>query len=459
MKFDNGLLCRNYMGDIMSKYIHELRDPIHNFIHYNSKEKRAIDSRPIQRLRYIHQLALTYLVYPGATHKRFEHSLGVMELASRVYDVVTDPNNILDDSIRDIVPKSAFEQQYWRQALRMAALFHDAGHLPFSHAVEKELLPDGWNHERITVEIICSEEMIKIWNDLKIQTEDVVKLAVGKRHCKDCNFTDWEAILSEIIVGDALGVDRMDYLLRDSHHTGVAYGKFDHYRLIETIRILPKHYNDGSKEPALGIEDGGLHAVEAMLLARYSMYTQLYFHPVRRIYDIHLKEFLKKWLQDGIFPIEVENHLQMTDNEVFTGLFEAARDQNHLGHEYTERREYAERIVNRNHFRLLYDRNQEDISKNLEAPKAIFNELCKKFGKKNVRYDTYKQKQRGGDSDFPVYLNSNRRIVSSLSISNALLEIPIIAINSIYINLDCRSTATEWLNANRERIIKPSTEE
>lgn len=66
----------------MSKYIHELRDPIHNFIHYNTEERKAIDSRPIQRLRYIHQLALTYLVYPGATHKRFEHSLGVMELAS-----------------------------------------------------------------------------------------------------------------------------------------------------------------------------------------------------------------------------------------------------------------------------------------------------------------------------------------------------------------------------------------
>ena len=252
----------------MSKYIHELRDPIHNFIHYSTEERKAIDSKPIQRLRHIHQLALTYLVYPGATHKRFEHSLGVMELASRVYDVVTDPNNILDDSIRNIVPKSVFELQYWRRTLRMAALFHDAGHLPFSHAAEKELLPDDWNHEMITAEIIRSEDMTKIWNDLKIQTEDVVKLAVGPRYYKNYNFTHWEAILSEIIVSDALGVDRMDYLLRDSHHTGVAYGKFDHYRLIETMRILPKYYNYGSKEPALGIENGGLHAVEAMLLAR-----------------------------------------------------------------------------------------------------------------------------------------------------------------------------------------------
>jgi len=435
----------------MSKYIHELRDPIHNFIHYNSEERKAIDSRPIQRLRYIHQLALTYLIYPGATHKRFEHSLGVMELASRVYDVVTDPNNILDESIRNIVPESLFKKQYWRQALRMAALFHDAGHLPFSHAAEEKLLPDGWNHERITAEIIRSEEMMKIWNDLKIQTEDVVKLAIGQEHYKHYKFTDWEAILSEIIVGDALGVDRMDYLLRDSHHTGVAYGKFDHYRLIETIRILPKDYNDGSKEPALGIEDGGLHAVEAMLFARYFMYTQLYLHRVRRIYDIHLQEFLKKWLQNGVFPIKVENHLQMTDNEVFVGLFKTTCDKNHPGHEYSER------IVNRNHFKLLDNIKQEDISKNPEAPTAIYNELCTKFGEKNVIYDSYTQSSR--DFDFPVYLNSNRRTVSSLSISDVLSKIPIATIDFIYINPDYRSTATEWLNANRKRIIKPSTEE
>lgn len=435
----------------MSKYVHELRDPIHNFIHYTTEERKAIDSRPIQRLRHIHQLALTYLVYPGATHKRFEHSLGVMELSSRVYDIVTDPNNILDHSIRNIVPESAFKKQYWRQALRMAALFHDAGHLPFSHAAEKELLPDGWNHEKITAEIIRSKDMVKIWKDLKIQTEDIVKLAIGQEYYRNYKFTNWEAILSEIIVSDTLGVDRMDYLLRDSHHTGVAYGKFDHYRLIETMRILPKYYNDGSKEPALGIEDGGLHAVEAMLLARYFMYTQLYFHRVRRIYDIHLREFLKEWLQNGVFPIEVENHLQLTDNEVFVGLFEAVHDQNCPGHEY------AERIVNRNHFRLLYDGNQEDISKNLEAPKAIFNELCKRFGENNVVYDKYKQ--RGGDSDFPVYLNSNGRIVSALSISDVLPKLLPIAINFIYINPTCRSTAADWLNANRKRIIKLSTEE
>ena len=92
-------------------------------------------------------------------------------------------------------------------------------------------------------------------------------------------FSDWEALLSEIIIGDAFGVDRMDYLLRDSHHTGVAYGKFDHYRLIDTIRILPpppSGEEGDSNEPALGVEEGGIHSSEALMLARHFMYKQVY---------------------------------------------------------------------------------------------------------------------------------------------------------------------------------------
>jgi HD superfamily phosphohydrolase len=94
----------------MIKHIHEIRDPIHVFIKLDSTERKVLDSRPFQRLRYIHQLAMTYLVYPGATHKRFEHSLGVMELASRVFDVITNPYNILSE-IRDSLPEITSEKK------------------------------------------------------------------------------------------------------------------------------------------------------------------------------------------------------------------------------------------------------------------------------------------------------------------------------------------------------------
>ncbi len=426
-----------------TKYLHEIRDPVHIFIRLDSDERKVLNSRPFQRLRHINQLGLTYLLYPGATHRRFEHSLGVMELSGRVYDIVTEPSNISHDSVRNVVPQhNSYKHQYWRRVLRMAALCHDIGHLPFSHTAE-DLLPNGWDHERLTLEIIRSDELEAIWKDIKIQSDDVAKLAVGPKRYKDSAFTDWEAILSEIIVGDAFGVDRMDYLIRDSHHVGVAYGRFDYYRLIDTLRVLPKE-EDGSKEPALGIEEGGLHSAEALLLARYFMYTQLYYHHVRRIYDIHLRDFLKKCLPGGYLPIDIEEHLRTTDNEISVELFRAARDEKHPGHDP------ARRIINREHFRLLYQRNPNDILKNPEASKAIFDATCEKFGEANVRYDTYKQK--GSGPNFPI-LAKDGRIVSSLSASETLKTVPIVAVDYVFINPASRTDAEKWLNENREAII------
>lgn len=432
----------------MSKFIHEIRDPIHNFIRIDSNERKVLDSRPFQRLRYIHQLGLTYLVYPGATHRRFEHSLGVMELASKVYDIITNDANI-HESVKDVVPpQNTYELQYWRRVLRMAALCHDLGHLPFSHAAESKIFPKGWNHERMTSEIIRSDEMELIWDDMKIKSEDVAKLAVGPKEYKKSNFNDWESILSEIITGNSFGVDRMDYLLRDSHHAGVAYGKFDHYRLIDTIRILPKE-EGGSKEPVLGIEEGGLHSAEALLLARYFMFTQLYLHPVRRIYDIHLKDFLKEGMATSL-SIVTEDYLKLTDNEILVELFNAARNENHKGYDS------ARRIVNRQHFKLLYQRNPRDIKINPDAAMLIYEAACEKFGVENLRFDRYKQS--GNVYEFPV-LTGDKQILSSLELSATLEKVPIVAMDYVYINSKYRSDAKEWKEQNTESIIKLSEEE
>src|SRR5437867_4072025 len=90
-------------GGRMTKHVHEIRDPIHVFVRLDSDERAVLDSRPFQRLRHIHQLAMTYQLYPAATHKRFEHSLGVMELAGRVFDIVTHPANVTD-GMRKLLP-------------------------------------------------------------------------------------------------------------------------------------------------------------------------------------------------------------------------------------------------------------------------------------------------------------------------------------------------------------------
>src|SRR5437764_15218593 len=319
------------------KHNHEIRDPIHVFIRLDSDERKVLDSRPFQRLRHIHQLALTYLVYPGATHRRYEHSLGVMELAGRVFDIITHERNRY--RTLDIFPDTE-TLAAWRKVVRLAALFHDLGHLPFSHAAEEQLLPDGKHHEWLTVEVLRSDEMRRVMRGMMpLQDPDLVaEIAIGpekwgKWFGKATDFAECQLLMTEIVTGDAFGVDRIDYLLRDSHHAGVAYGRFDHYRLIDTLRILP---HPTLERPRIGIEKGGIHAAEALQLARQFMFLQLYYHHVRLAYDIHLSEFMVQWLKR--YPTTVEEHLRMTDNEVLSAIASVAADQQQPGHDPARRR-------------------------------------------------------------------------------------------------------------------------
>jgi HD superfamily phosphohydrolase len=460
----------------MAKKFHEVRDPIHAFVRLTADERDVLNCRAFQRLRYIHQLALTYLVYPGATHRRFEHSLGVMELASRIFDVVTEPSNVTED-VRNLLPELSddYKRVYWRQALRIAALCHDVGHLPFSHAAEKELLPPGVTHEHLTRAIVLDNELGSILDRLKIQRLDVVKLALGPEEAPDLTFTTWETILSEIIVGDAFGADRMDYLLRDSHHAGVAYGRFDHFRLIDTLRILPsppagsgkaaatetpsadasshatdQSSGDASREPALGILDGGLHSAEALMLARYFMFTQLYFHPVRRIYDIHLKDFLLQTLPGGKYASTVNEHLEVTDNEVAASILKAARDPTSPGHDA------ARRIANREHFKLFYQRHPDDLKINLQPGKAVYEAAKTKFGEENVRWDY--QPAKGRAPDFPV-MPKEGPIASSMAMSEPLTHLPAASFDYVFVNPTLQGKARAWLDAERQEILKPKEDD
>jgi uncharacterized protein len=434
----------------MGKYFHEIRDPIHVFVRLDSDERRVLNSEPIQRLRYIHQLALTYLVYPGTTHRRFEHSLGVMELASRIYDVVTNPHNVTDD-VRKELPELADDtaRAYWRRVLRMAALCHDAGHLPFSHAAE-DLLPAGINHESISASIIRCKNMESIWNSMTppLRTEDVVKVALGQKGAKNVTFSTWETILAEIIVGDAFGADRMDYLLRDSYHAGVTYGHFDHYRLIDTMRILPPPPRDkkgNAMAPELGVEEGGIHSAEALMLARYFMYSQLYFHQVRRIYNVHLVDFLRAWLPDGKFPISVEEHLKLTDNEVTVAIAVAARDAAKPGHDP------ARRIATRDHFRLVYERNPDDLKHNHKAGQAVYAFLRDRIGENLVRHEY--QPPTGGAPDFPIKMHDGR-IVSSTTASETLPKLPSPTVDFVYVDRASAEKARSIIAEKRNEILE-----
>jgi uncharacterized protein len=433
------------------KHSHEFRDPIHTFITVRSDERKVIDSRPFQRLRQIHQLALTYLVYPGATHRRFEHSLGVMELTTRIFDVVTHHQNVRDNVVKDILPDED-AIRYWRATIRMAALCHDIGHLPFSHAAEAELLPPEWDHERLTKELIRSPEMCEIWAGMTppLRPDDIVRLAVGPKKTPELEFKTWHSILAEIVVGDAFGADRIDYLLRDSYHAGVQYGRFDHNRLINTLRILPRSYQQ-TDEPALGLEDGGLESSEALMLARYFIYKQVYLHPVRRIYDRHLVDFLKLWLEGGNFPTDVERHLDMSDAEVLAAIGVCSKDRLHPAHEASLR------LKNRDHFKLFYTVASEDKSGGILQPgKALFDLACKRFSPDQLRYDYLKPKS--ASPDFPV-LRYDNIIESSLKISPVLDKIPSNEIDAIYCDRRIFDDAIKWKAENRIEAFRLSTQE
>lgn len=364
--------------DHVTKHQQEIRDPIHNFVRATADEVLAINSPPFQRLRHIHQLALTYLVYPGATHRRFEHSLGVMELAGRVFDVITAEQN----RHRSIEFPDRDTLAAWRKYVRLGALFHDLGHLPFSHAAEEQLLEDGKHHEWLTVEVLRSDEMREVLKQMMPapDVEKVARIAIGpekwaKWFGKATDFDEWELMMTEIVTGDAFGVDRIDYLLRDSHHAGVAYGRFDHYRLIDTLRILP---HPKLERPMIGIEKGGIHAAEALQLARQFMFLQLYYHHVRLAYDIHLSEFMVQWLKK--YPTDVAGHLELTDNEVLAGISKAASNPAADGYDP------ASRITRRQHFRKVYDRNSMDQRLRPDAVARVAAALAKQFGSAAVRF-------------------------------------------------------------------------
>ena len=433
---------------------HEIRDAIHGFVRLDNDERGVLDSPPVQRLRNIHQLAMSYLIYPGASHKRFEHSLGVMELAGRVFDVVTTQD--IHVSVINVVRNVPGDMDYWRRVVRMAALCHDIGHPPFSHAAEKELLPDGRRHESMTVDLILSDSMAEVWNSMRprLNPMDIAKISVGQEKLPHEEFTDWETLLSEIIISDALGVDRMDYLLRDSHHAGVAYGRFDHYRLIDTMRILPAGEN--SDEPTLGIESGGIHSAEALLLARYFMFMQVYEHPVRVAYDIHLAEFLREWLPSGQFPVNEEEFLQLNDNRVLEAIAESARNPNCSGSEH------AARIMERKHFKRVYSPTLADKEGNNNPVEAVARACAERYGEANVRRREARTRESSTldeeQQHFPV-LGPDGSVVSSHMLSATLSNIPPVEAEYVLISPEYTEEASRWIRSEKDSILEGATQE
>lgn len=268
---------------------YRVRDPVHGFIHFDDIERKIIDSRPFQRLRNIKQLAFCYYVYPGAMHTRFEHSLGVMELATMVFDHFNNENHKDYDKFKSYIEESMTIKEA-RRLLRLTALLHDIGHLPYSHSGESILPKEGerqLNHVDVSIAIIQDSKVTEIIKkDKNLPDGFIDKIALLLAEEKPTELK----LLRQIISGQ-FDADRIDYLIRDSHYCGVTYGIFDYQRLLETLRLSQD--DEGGLE--LAIERGGVHSLEALILARYFMFAQVYCHRTRRLYDMYLKNFLESW--------------------------------------------------------------------------------------------------------------------------------------------------------------------
>lgn len=369
---------------------------------------------------------MTYQVYPGATHTRFEHSLGVMEFATRIFDSVFSEEKLtsdLKDRLGDQVGRDSLA--YWRSVVRIAGLLHDVGHLPFSHAAE-DLLPDGWNHERMTAEMIRSSEIGTILGSATppIRPEDVVDLCWDpKKRAKvepDRALHLWPTILNELITGNTFGADRIDYLLRDGLHAGVPYGRFGPDRLIQGLRLVVDPSDETIK---VGLDYGSIHAAEALLLARYFMYTQVYFHDVRRIYDIHLKDYLKEWLPAGRYSADWKDLLKMTDTEVISAmrvdLADAKSTRNHL----------VERVLGRNHFRTVFEAKGDDFVKGEAMLTDLQARLEIALGKDSVRTDWMNPKQEV--NRFPV-IDDEQTVKDSTLVSHVIAKIPPVGFGFVF---------------------------
>jgi uncharacterized protein len=274
----------------MSKtYWGEIKDPVHGYVYVTEPEKTIIDSYPMQRLRRLRQLAGSEYVYPGANHTRFEHCVGVMYLAGQVLE---NPN----------VSLVATEDE--ARATRLSALLHDVGHGPFSHVFEHLLVKElDRTHEDITSWLIEKSEVADKLAKLGYVPKEISHLAVGKLHRPGRAFLDQ-------IISSAVDVDKQDFIVRDTYHTGAEYGFIDVFRLIHTLDVLGEN---------LAVEVGALSALESFIIARIESFKSIYFHRVGRAAQIMLATAMEKANEElGLTKFKSpEEYLAMDDYTVW----------------------------------------------------------------------------------------------------------------------------------------------
>ncbi len=310
-------------------------DEVHGYIPLGELERELVDTPTFQRLRRIKQLAQAWLVYPGAVHTRFSHSLGVMYLMGKIAGKLASEGFINRDDL---------------SLLKVAALLHDVGHTPYSHAIESYFrMHYGLKHEVLGSWIITEDPYIKEkLSEHGLNPQEVSAIVMGRHREPSYN----------MLMSSDMDVDRLDYLLRDALHTGVKYGVIDIDRIVQTLTL------DG--EGHIAIPQKAVQAVESFYIARLHMYRSVYYHKTiagyqlliqeiyRRMAEMkEIKEFLKPFTDpEGIRKAVREGTLYLWDDFFIGGLMNLVLGQK-LGDEGL--REIIKLYLHRKGYRTIFE--------------------------------------------------------------------------------------------------------
>ena len=249
-----------------------IRDPLWNNIRLDPVALRLVDSPAFQRLRYVRQLGLAYLVYPGATHTRFEHALGAFHLARQTLGLLQERGELAgtDDGECAVV--------------RAAALLHDVGHYPFSHALEEIGV---LHHEEVAHPLITGGEVAAVLRD------GIAADAPERVHAIICGRS---ASPLQGLISGSLDLDKIEYLKRDALMCGVPYGEIDVDRLLHSLVVVD---DPETGRAVIGVAEKGLAALESLLFAKYQMYRNVYWHHAVRAATAMYKRLVDDALRGG----------------------------------------------------------------------------------------------------------------------------------------------------------------
>jgi len=250
-----------------------VRDPIWDNIRLDGAALAVLDTPAVQRLRYVRQLGHAFLVYPGATHSRFEHALGAYHLTRRALQSLDDRGELTALPAED------------RRAVALAALLHDIGHYPFSHGLEEAGFP---SHEDQGVARLAEGEL---GDRLKGLGGDALITVIGQL-IRGRSPSPLQGLIS-----GTLDLDKIDYLSRDARMCGVPYGNVDVDRLLASITLVEA---EDSAQPELGVQEKGVSALESLLFAKYQMYRNVYWHHAVRSATCMFKRAVRAAVRQGV---------------------------------------------------------------------------------------------------------------------------------------------------------------